>query len=145
MIKYTSRKVLYYMIGSGKRRAIFIGVIDALIVIFSALLALALRFNFETIPAQYLEPAIRCLPLDVVIAIFVMRFFKLYNRVWTYASIEESMSIIKATVCIETELDLYNNFLQIPIPRSLYVFDAALLTLLRPSFWKTDSKAIISW
>ena len=47
------------MIGSGKRRAILIGVMDALIVIFSALLALALRFNFETIPAQYLEPAIR--------------------------------------------------------------------------------------
>lgn len=118
------------MIGSGKRRAIFIGVIDALIVIFSALLALALRFNFETIPAQYLEPAIRCLPLDVVIAIFVMRFFKLYNRVWTYASIEESMSIIKATVCIETAFVLYHTFLQIPMPRSFYVFDAALLFLL---------------
>ncbi len=118
------------MIGSGKRRAILIGVMDALIVIFSALLALALRFNFETIPAQYLEPAIRCLPLDVVIAIFVMRFFKLYNRVWTYASIEESMSIIKATVCIETIFVLYHTFLQIPMPRSFYVFDAALLFLL---------------
>ena len=118
------------MIGSGKRRAILIGVMDALIVIFSALLALALRFNFETIPAQYLEPAIRCLPLDVVIAIFVMRFFRLYNRVWTYASIEESMSIIKATVCIETIFVLYHTFLQIPMPRSFYVFDAALLFLL---------------
>ena len=118
------------MIGSGKRRAIFIGVIDALIVIFSALLALALRFNFETIPAQYLEPAIRCLPLDVAIAILVMRFFKLYNRVWTYASIEESMSIIKATVCIETIFVLYHTFLQIPMPRSFYVFDAASLFLL---------------
>ena len=121
---------MYLMIGSGKRRAIFIGVIDALIVIFSALLALALRFNFETIPAQYLEPAIRCLPLDVVIAIFVMRFFKLYNRVWTYASMEESMSIIKATVCIETIFVMYHTFLQIPMPRSFYVFDAALLFLL---------------
>lgn len=118
------------MIGSGKRRAIFIGVIDALIVIFSALLALALRFNFETIPAQYLEPALRCLPADVVIAILVMRFFKLYNRVWTYASIEESMSIIKATVCIETIFVLYHTFLQIPMPRSFYVFDAASLFLL---------------
>lgn len=118
------------MIGSGKRRAILIGVMDALIVIFSALLALALRFNFETIPAQYLEPAIRCLPLDVVIVILVMRFFKLYNRVWTYASIEESMSIIKATVCIETIFVLYHTFLQIPMPRSFYVFDAASLFLL---------------
>lgn len=118
------------MIGSGKRRAIFIGVIDALIVIFSALLALALRFNFETIPAQYLEPAIRCLPLDVVIAIFVMRFFKLYNRVWTYASIEESMSVFKATACIEIIYIVYRIFLQIRMPRSFYVFDVVLLFLM---------------
>lgn len=118
------------MIGSGKRRAIFIGVIDALIVIFSALLALALRFNFETIPAQYLEPAIRCLPLDVLIAIFVMRFFKLYNRVWTYASIEESMSVFKATACIEIIYIVYRIFLQIRMPRSFYVFDVVLLFLM---------------
>lgn len=118
------------MIGSGKRRAILIGVMDALIVIFSALLALALRFNFETIPAQYLEPAIRCLPLDVVIAIFVMRFFKLYNRVWTYASIEESMSVFKATACIEIIYIVYRIFLQIRMPRSFYVFDVVLLFLM---------------
>ncbi len=118
------------MIGSGKRRAILIGVMDALIVIFSALLALALRFNFETIPAQYLEPAIRCLPLDVVIAIFVMRFFRLYNRVWTYASIEESMSVFKATACIEIIYIVYRIFLQIRMPRSFYVFDVVLLFLM---------------
>lgn len=121
---------MYLMIGSGKRRAILIGVMDALIVIFSALLALALRFNFETIPAQYLEPAIRCFPLDVVIAIFVMRFFKLYNRVWTYASIEESMSVFKATVCIEIIYIVYRIFLQIRMPRSFYVFDVVLLFLM---------------
>ena len=47
---------MYLMIGSGKRRAIFIGVIDALIVIFSALLALALRFNFAVgIPARVIK------------------------------------------------------------------------------------------
>lgn len=118
------------MIGSGKRRAILIGVMDALIVIFSALLALALRFNFETIPAQYLEPAIRCLPLDVVIAILVMRFFKLYNRVWTYASIDESISVFKATVCIEIIYIVYRSFLQIRMPRSFYVFDVVLLFLM---------------
>ena len=118
------------MIGSGKRRAILIGVMDALIVIFSALLALALRFNFETIPAQYLGPAVRCLPLDVVIAIFVMRFFKLYNRVWTYASMEESMSVFKATACIEIIYIVYRIFLQIRMPRSFYVFDVVLLFLM---------------
>lgn len=118
------------MIGTGRRRAILIGVLDALIVIFSALLALALRFNFDRIPDEYLRPAIFCLPIDIVITICVMRFFKLYNRVWTYASMEESMSILKATVCIETIFVLYHIFFQIPMPRSFYVFDVASLFLL---------------
>ncbi|MBC5744476.1 polysaccharide biosynthesis protein [Lachnospiraceae bacterium MD308] len=118
------------MIGTGRRRAILIGVLDALIVIFSALLALALRFNFDRIPDEYLRPAIFCLPIDIVITVCVMRFFKLYNRVWTYASMEESMSILKATVCIETIFVLYHTFFQIPMPRSFYVFDVASLFLL---------------
>lgn len=118
------------MIGLGKRRAILIGVCDALIVCFSALFSLGLRFNFDIIPEQYLKPALYCLPVDIIIAIIVLRFFKLYNRVWTYASMEESMSILKATICIETIYVLYHTFLQIPMPRSFYVFDATLLFLL---------------
>lgn len=118
------------MIGLGKRRAILIGVCDALIVCFSALFSLGLRFNFDIIPEQYLKPALYCLPVDIIIAIIVLRFFKLYNRVWTYASMEESMSILKATICIETIYVLYHTFLQIPMPRSFYVFDAMLLFLL---------------
>lgn len=118
------------MIGLGKRRALLIGLCDALIVCFSALFSLGLRFNFSFIPAQYLKPALYCLPVDVIIAIIVLRFFKLYNRVWTYASMEESMSILKATICIETIYVLYHTFLQIPMPRSFYVFDATLLFLL---------------
>ena len=118
------------MIGTGKRRAILIGVCDALIVIFSALFSLGLRFNFDVIPPEYFYPALYCLPIDIVIAVVVMRFFKLYNRVWTYASMEESMSILEATICIETLYVLYHTFLQVPMPRSFYVFDATLLFLL---------------
>ncbi len=118
------------MIGLGRRRAIAIGTLDALIVIFSALFSLGLRFNFESIPAQYLQPVLYCLPIDIVIAIVVMRFFKLYNRVWTYASMEESMAILKAVVCIEIIYVFYRVFLQIAMPRSFYVFDVTLLFLL---------------
>lgn len=118
------------MIGLGRRRAIAIGTLDALIVVFSALFSLGLRFNFESIPAQYLQPALYCLPIDIVIAIVVMRFFKLYNRVWTYASMEESMAILKAVVCIEIIYVFYRVFLQIAMPRSFYVFDVTLLFLL---------------
>lgn len=118
------------MIGLGKRRAIIIGAMDALIVIFSALLSLGLRFNFDSIPSYYLQHALYCLPIDIVIAIVVMKFFKLYNRVWTYASMEESMAILKAVVCIETIYVFYRVFLRIVMPRSFYVFDMILLFLM---------------
>lgn len=107
-----------------------IGVCDALIVVFSALLSLGLRFNFDTIPSEYLFPAIRCLPADILIAILVLRFFRLYNRVWTYASMEESMSILEATICIEVIFVLYHYFFQSMMPRSFYIFDATLLFLM---------------
>lgn len=118
------------MIGSGKRRAIFIGICDALIVVFSALFALGLRFNFESIPMMYLMPVLYCLPADVIIALVIMRVFRLYNRVWTFASMEESISIIKATICIETVFIIYRIFLQISMPRSFYIIDATLLLLM---------------
>lgn len=118
------------MIGLGRKRAIIIGTLDALIVIFSALFSLGLRFNFGAIPSQYLQPALYCLPIDIIIAIVVMKVFKLYNRVWTYASMEESMAILKAVVWIEVIYVLYRVFLQIAMPRSFYVFDMTLLFLL---------------
>lgn len=118
------------MIGTGRKRAVLIGICDALIVVFSALLSLGLRFNFDIIPSEYLIPAIYCLPIDILIAILVLRFFRLYNRVWTYASMEESMSILEATICIEIIYVLYHYFFQISMPRSFYIFDAILLFLM---------------
>lgn len=118
------------MITTSKRRALFIGFCDALIVTFSALFSLWLRFNFEDIPLEYLIPALYCIPADIIIAVVVMKIFRLYNRVWTYASMEESMSIIEATICLEVIYVVYRYFLQITMPRSFYIFDAALLFLL---------------
>lgn len=118
------------MIGTGKRRAILIGCCDAIIVVFSSLVSIGLRFNFETVPPEFLQPVLHCLPVDIVIAIAVLKIFRLYNRVWTYASMEESMSILKSTICIETIFVLYRYFFQIPMPRSYYIFDSVLLFLL---------------
>ncbi len=65
------------MIGLGRRRAIAIGTLDALIVIFSALFSLGLRFNFESIPAQYLQPVLYCLPID---ACFILSSYRYCDR-----------------------------------------------------------------
>ncbi|HIZ81380.1 MAG TPA: polysaccharide biosynthesis protein, partial [Candidatus Mediterraneibacter pullistercoris] len=118
------------MLGKGKRRAILLAVADALIVIFSAILSLKLRFNFYAVPDVFIHPMLYCIPIDILIAVFVMRFFRLYNRVWAYASVEESVSIFKASVCIEFLYIVYRTLFQIPTPRSFYIFDGVLIFLL---------------
>ena len=104
-------------------REILIGVFDACIVIFSSLFSLGLRFNFGKVPEMYLNPALFCLPVDIIIAVVVLRIFRLYNRVWTYASMEEGIAIAKATACIEMVYVLYRVFFQVAMPRSFYIFD----------------------
>ena len=44
------------MLSKGKRRAILLAVADALIVIFSAVLSIKLRFNFYAVPEMFSDP-----------------------------------------------------------------------------------------
>lgn len=118
------------MLGKGRKRAIMLAAADALIVILSAVLTLKLRFNFYTVPDLFWDPLFYCIPVDIVIAVCVLRFFRLYNRVWSYASVEESISIFKASVCIEFLFIVYRTLFQIPTPRSFYIFDGVLIFLL---------------
>ena len=80
-------------------RIVILIIIDAFIVVFSSIMPLALRFGIFTMDIAYLEPAIKCLPADIVITIGVLAAFKLYNRVWTYAGIDEMISVLKASFC----------------------------------------------
>lgn len=68
-------------------RIIVLIIVDALIVAFCSIMPLALRFGIFTMDVSYLEPAIRCLPADIIITIAIIAAFKLYNRVWTYAGV----------------------------------------------------------
>lgn len=105
-------------------------VIDIFVVCFSSFMALALRFDIFFIPSEYLTPAIKCLPIDIVIAIIVLNIFHLYNRVWTYASVEEVADIIKASAIIEAVFIIYRMLFGISMPRSYYIFDLLILIFL---------------
>ena len=112
-----------------KRLAILF-IVDALIVTFSSMMSLLLRFDLFTIPSRFLYPALKFLPLDIFIAILVLAVFKMYNRVWTYASMDEVMSALKASVVIELIYLLYHKFFDVGMPRSYYFFDIIFLFLL---------------
>ncbi|WP_445080006.1 polysaccharide biosynthesis protein [Anaerofustis stercorihominis] len=113
-----------------KKRLAILFIVDALIVTFSSMMSLLLRFDLFTIPSRFLYPALKFLPLDIFIAISVLAIFKMYNRVWTYASLDEVMSALKASIVIELIYLLYHKLLNVGMPRSYYFFDITFLFLL---------------
>lgn len=113
-----------------KKRLIILLLIDVLIVSFSMIMSLLLRFDLFIIPSRFLYPALRFLPLDIVIAIVVLAIFKMYNRVWTYASMDEVISAFKAATVIELIYIFYHVYLDVGMPRSYYFFDFTFLFVL---------------
>ena len=111
-------------------RIIILIIIDAAIVAFSSIAPLALRFGIFTMDIYYLMPALRCLPIDIAITIAVLAVFKLYNRVWTYAGIDEMIATFKASLVIEALYVIYRLLWSIDMPRSFYVFNWVFLFIL---------------
>ena len=111
-------------------RIIILIIIDAAVVTFSSIAPLALRFGIFTMDVYYLTPALKCLPIDIVIAIAVLALFKLYNRVWTYAGIDEMIATFKASLVIEALYVVYRLLLSVDMPRSFYVFNWVFLFIL---------------
>lgn len=111
-------------------RIIILMLVDITVVIFSAVMPLALRFGIFTMDISYLDSAIKCLPADILITILVLMLFKLYNRVWSYAGIDEMISVFKASLVIEALYVAYRMFFAILMPRSFYVFNWMVLFIL---------------
>ena len=114
-----------------KNIRIFILVIaDLLTVVVSSLFALALRFDLFAIPEMYLDRAIKSFPIYFVAALIVMAVTRLYNRVWTYASLNDFFAIVRASLIIEAIFVCYHVTLQINMPRSYYFIDCAMMVAL---------------
>lgn len=115
----------------GKRFKNFeLAVLDIFCVAFSSLCALALRFDISAIPESYYTAAIKSMPVYFVITIVVMAIFKLYNRVWTYASLNELFAILKASVLIEAFFVCYHVLAELTMPRSYYPLTLGIMTIL---------------
>ena len=101
-------------------RILILILLDMVAIYTSVMLSLILRFDIKAIPEEYYRGAIQSLPFYCIIAITILYTFKLYNRVWTYASLNDFFSIIKATILIEVLSVCYHVLVQINMPRSYY-------------------------
>ena len=116
-----------------KRTSISILVIaDILIAIISAIMPLVFRFGIFEITREpiYLTLVIKWLPLDAAILIAVNTCLRLYNRVWTYASISEMYDCIKSAVITEAIYMAYKMLFGINMFRSYYPFNFMIMLLL---------------
>ena len=107
-------------------------IIDIFIVIISALMAYVFRFgifDINTLPI-FMDSTIKCLPFDILIFLFVNSVLRLYNRVWTYASVNEMYDCFKSAVITETIYIVYRMILGIYMYRSFYPFDFMMILIL---------------
>jgi FlaA1/EpsC-like NDP-sugar epimerase len=79
-----------------KKLSLFV-LIDLVIVWFSIYSSYYFRFD-ESIPSFYLQQCITFCLVSTVVFTASMFYFKLYNRIWQYASVGEMISIAKAAI-----------------------------------------------
>ena len=79
------------------------------------------------------------MPVDILNTIGVLAVFRLYNRVWSYAGIDEMLSVFKASLVIEALYVVYQFFANVDMPRSFYFNWIFLFVLLAGSRVRLES------
>lgn len=105
-------------------RIIALMCIDAIFIALALFLALVLRFEGDLSGqyVQYVNNASYLLPYYIILTIAFMHIFRLYHRMWQYASIGELYGILKATTTSSVLIVLSIYTIDLPhLPRSVYI------------------------
>ena len=103
-------------------RILVLVTLDAMTVFCSYFLALYLRFDFVfgNIDSRYLEGYISSMPYWIVVTILMFRVCKLYQSVWSFASIAELQRIVEAYMLLAVAYLLGAFLMDMNMPRSYY-------------------------
>jgi FlaA1/EpsC-like NDP-sugar epimerase len=83
---------------------------DMILLIGSLYFALLLKFDFTSIPSEYMEFLKLSLVPVIGITLIFNKFFKLYDSIWKYASVEELLSIIYSISLSNIVFIIYSRF-----------------------------------
>ena len=107
---------------------------DIVIVVISAIMPYVFRFGIFSIKTgianTFFMTTLKWLPLDILIFIGINAALRLYNRVWTYASVGELYDCAKSAVITEAVYMAYKMLLGINMFRSYYPFNFLIMGLL---------------
>ena len=111
-------------------RLISMIIFDAVLVISSVYLSLLLRFD-GGIEAPYYQAFIALVPWFAIISLVSLYFFRIYHRMWQYASLGELYSIIKAITTSMLVIVALIYTIPLPyLPRSVYILSWGLMVAL---------------
>ncbi|MGI6435560.1 MAG: polysaccharide biosynthesis protein [Syntrophomonadaceae bacterium] len=95
--------------------------VDAFLINLAVLLTLLIRFAGH-IPPDEIQAYFISAPLFTIVTLATLYFFKIYNRLWEYASLDEVGSIVKASsVSILIVLAITHMISLDFLPRSIYI------------------------
>lgn len=120
-----------------KKRNIILIFLDVVLINLAYILALYLRFDGR-IPQFFMENYINNAIAISLIKIVVFYFFKLYKSIWKFASIDEMIEIVLASIVANAIVIAYMTLSEVRLPRSIYlmtpVLDMALVGGIRFSY-----------
>ena len=108
------------MNATAMKRAVIIGILDALSVAFSFCMALWMRFDFKvgSIPQNFMDGLPATIPVFSTLAVVVFVIFNLYNSIWVFVSTDELFKIAGAYGVIGVGIYLFTVFSDVFMPRS---------------------------
>lgn len=109
-------------------RILLLVAIDFVLVNAALIFALLLRFEGMHIPPEYIDALYYMGPISAAVTIIMLNFFKLYNRVWEYASIIEMMAIFEAVLLSLAIVSILSLYTPLPnLPRSVLLITWGLV------------------
>ncbi|NLT19878.1 MAG: polysaccharide biosynthesis protein [Syntrophomonadaceae bacterium] len=104
--------------------------IDTILINLAVILALLLRFEAD-IPGQYIDAYLSLVPYITIITLVSLYVFRLYHRMWQYASLDELFGILKSvTTSILILVMLIYTIPLSHLPRSIYILAWLLMLIL---------------
>ncbi|MBQ8597123.1 MAG: polysaccharide biosynthesis protein [Lachnospiraceae bacterium] len=106
---------------------------DVISVIASSYLALLMRYNFEfaEIPDHFVDPITAFLPLNILLTLFILYLFRMYNSLWAFAGETELQNLVVSSVISSVLQAVGLQFFRVPgqqaVPGSYYFLYMFLL------------------
>ncbi|MEE1307390.1 MAG: hypothetical protein UHB38_05320, partial [Anaerovibrio sp.] len=76
--------------------------------------------------SAYFDVLMRLLPVAVIIKIGAFYFYGIYKRIWRYATVRDMFVIIGACTIANVVIALLAMYMQVSLPRSIYVISYIL-------------------